>query len=138
MTNCCSSSNNAKVQREKYKCPVNGKEYKSVTLTTILNQINEPWNWDIRQQGYYFCDDPDCDVVYFGEDDFIINKSSLRTEVGIKENNPESLICYCFGISKIESSSQKIKEFVIKNTKEKTCACTTRNPSGRCCLKDFH
>ena len=76
-------------------------------------------------------------MVYFGEDNSTINKSSLRTEVGIKENKPDSLICYCFGVSKKASLSQDIKEFVIKNTKDKVCACSTRNPSGRCCLKDF-
>ena len=138
MTNSCSSSDNYQLHPKKYKCPVNGKSYNSVSSTTILHHINEPWNWNNKQQGYYFCEDPNCSVVYFGEDDSIISKSSLRTEVGIKESNPKSLICYCFGVPKVESSSQEIKEFVIKNTQEKTCACTTRNPSGRCCLKDFH
>ena len=138
MTNCCSSSDNTQARPKKYKCPVNGKSYKSVSPTTILLHINKPWNWHNNQQGYYFCDDPECEVVYFGEDNSTINKSSLRTEVGIKENNANSLICYCFGVSKAASSSQHVKEFVIQNTKDKTCACSTHNPSGRCCLKDFH
>ena len=138
MKNCCSSSNILQAHPKKYKCPVNGKSYNSVSSTTILHHINEPWNWSNKQQGYYFCNDPDCEVVYFGEDDSIISKSLLRTEVGLKETNPNSLACYCFGVSKAESSSQEIKDFVIKNTKENTCACTTRNPSGRCCLKGFH
>lgn len=138
MTNCYSLSDNSLAYPKKYKCPVNGKSYKSVSSTTILHHIHEPWNWHVKQQGYYFCDDPDCEVVYFGEDDSTISKSSLRTEVGVKENNANSLICYCFGVSKAASSSQQIKEFVIKNTKDKTCSCSTRNPSGRCCLKDFH
>ena len=134
MTNSCSSLDNSK----EHKCPINGKVYKSVLSATILHHIKEPWSWQAKQQGYYFCDDPACEVVYFGEDDSIINKSSLRTEVGIKEKSPNSLVCYCFGVSKIESSSKEIKAFIIRNTKDKTCACTTRNPSGRCCLKDFH
>ena len=138
MTNCCSSSNNTQKHPKKHKCPVNGKLYKSVSPTTILHHINEPWNWRNNQQGYYFCDDPECEVVYFGEDGSAINKSSLRTELGIKENKDDSLICYCFGITKAASSSQNIKEFVIKSTKDKICACLMRNPSGRCCLKDFH
>jgi len=138
MKNCCSSSNNSMVQPKKYKCPVNGKLYKGVLFTTILHHIKEPWSWQSKQQAYYFCDDPNCEVVYFGEDDSVIYRSSLRTEVGIKESSPESLVCYCFGVSKIESSSQEIKEFIIKNTKDKTCACEIRNPLGRCCLKEFH
>lgn len=137
MTNCCTSSDKTQARPKKYKCPVNGKSYNGVSATTILHHINEPWNWHNKQQGYYFCSDPDCEVVYFGEDDSVINKSSLRTEVGLKEANPNSLVCYCFGVSKVESSSQKIKDFVTKNTQQKTCACAARNPSGRCCLKDF-
>jgi len=137
MVSCCSSSK-TQVQPKKHKCPVTGKLYNSVSSTTILHHVNEPWKFKNTRQSYYFCDDPDCEVVYFGEDDSIIKKSSLRTEVGIKETNPDALICYCFGVSKVESSSKEIKAFVIENTKNKICACTTRNPSGRCCLKDFH
>lgn len=137
MTNCCSSLNKSQTPPKKHKCPENGKLCSSVPATTILHHINEPWKWNNTEQSYYFCKDPSCEVVYFGEDNSVIYKSSLRTEVGIKEENPNSLICYCFGVSKADSSSKKIKEFVIKNTKEKICACTTRNPSGRCCLIDF-
>ncbi len=137
MTNCCNSSNNSPTQTNKYKCPVNGKSYRSVSSSTILHHIEKPWEWINKEQSYYFCDDPDCEVVYFGEDDSIITKSSLRTEIGIKENKANSIVCYCFGVTKSASTSQAIKDFVIKKTKEKICACSTRNPSGRCCLKDF-
>jgi len=138
MTNCCSSQNKELAHPKKYKCPVNGKSYNSVSSTTILHHINEPWNWHNKEQDYYFCEDPDCSVVYFGEDDSTINKSSLRTEVGIKENNSNSLICYCFGVTKSATASSSIKDFVVKSTKNKKCSCVTSNPSGRCCLKDFN
>ena len=137
MSDCCPSSNNTQEKPKQFTCPVNGKLYKGVSQTTILHHINEPWNWSNKDQGYYFCDDPDCDVVYFGEDDSIINKSALRTEIGIKDKSDNALICYCFGVSKAGSRSKQIKDFVIKRTKDKSCACTTRNPAGRCCLKDF-
>lgn len=137
MTNCCTSSRSSQGQPKEYKCPVNGRSYKSVSPLTILHHINEPWNWPNKDQGYYFCDDPECNVVYFAEDDSTLEKSSLRTTVGIKEKDGNSLICYCFGVSKSASVSGLAKDFIIKCTKEKACACTTRNPSGRCCLKDF-
>jgi len=138
MANCCSSSDKQQAYPKNYICPVNGKVYKSISSTTILHHINEPWKWKNKEQGYYYCDDPECSVVYFGEDNSIIKKSSLRTYVGIKENHPNSLICYCFGVTKSASVSPSIKEFVIKSTKNKTCSCVTSNPSGRCCLKDFN
>ena len=138
MTNHCSSSNKNPSYPKRHNCPVNGTTYKSVSSTTILHHIKEPWNRHNNEQGYYFCDDPNCEVVYFGEDNTVINKSSLRTEVGIKETAKNSLVCYCFGVTKEASALSGVKEFVIQNTKNKTCACETRNPSGRCCLKDFH
>ena len=137
MSQCCTSSNTDTTYPKKYTCPANGKPYSGVSPTTILHHINEPWHWATKQQGYYFCSDPDCDVVYYGQDDSLILKSELRTTVGVKEKSDESLVCYCFGVTKSKASNELIKSFVINSTKEKTCACSTRNPSGKCCLKDF-
>ena len=133
MADCCTQT-----PPKKHRCPVNGKQYHSVSAKTILHNIKSPWNLQNSNQGYYFCDDPECDVVYFGLDDSTIKQTELRKVVGVKENKPHSMVCYCFGVSRQESADQSIKEFVIKQTRDKTCACTTRNPSGRCCLKDFH
>lgn len=133
-SNTCSNSNPPK----KAKCPVNGKEYSSVSSVTIKHHIAKPWNWAAKTQGYYFCDDPECEVVYFGEDLSVINKSELRTLVGVKNNKPDRTICYCFGVSMDQAiASENIKKFVIQETKEHACSCETRNPSGKCCLKDF-
>ena len=137
MTQCCTSSKTKQSHTKKYRCPVNGKQYAAVSSTTISHHILEPWKWLHTKQNYYFCDDPECDVVYFGQDDTTICRSSLRTKVGIKEKTGSSLVCYCFGVTKNNASNKNIKDFVIKNTKEHTCTCDTRNPSGHCCLKDF-
>lgn len=97
-----------------------------------------PWRWNAKQQSYYFCDDPDCDVVYFGQDDSVITRDKLRTRVGVKQNSPDATACYCFGISVDEALGKpELKQFVIDMTQRGECACETRNPSGRCCLKDF-
>ncbi|NOR43489.1 MAG: hypothetical protein GQ572_09145 [Gammaproteobacteria bacterium] len=132
----CNTSSDV-TRRNKFKCPVNGKQYAWVSDKTILLHIKEPWSWDSKKQDYYFCEDPECDVVYFGEDESIITKSAVRTVVGIKEKSDNALICYCFGVTRRASTDSQIKSFVIKNTKDHTCACEIRNPSGRCCLKDF-
>jgi hypothetical protein len=117
---------------------VNGKEYKSVTMKTILHHIRSPWKWVEKRQGYYFCDDPNCDVVYFGKDDSVITKTQIRTTVGIKERKPDSLICYCFGVSKLDAQQHPgIRDFIVGKTKVGICSCDTSNPSGRCCLIDF-
>ena len=138
MSECCSSSCVTGNTPKKYRCPVNGREYAEVLSTTIIHHIKEPWNWHPKRQGYYFCDDPKCDVVYFGQDDSVIDKSALRTLVGIKERSKNSIVCYCFGVTTHEAATNpSTKAFVIGKTKEHVCACEARNPSGRCCLNDF-
>ena len=67
-------------------------------------------------------------------------KAHLNSELrsAIKEYNEDRLICYCYGVTmKQASTNSNIKPFVIQETKEDSCACETRNPSGRCCLKNF-
>jgi len=137
MSQCNTSSNTGSTFPKKYNCPGNGRSYSSVSAATILHHINHPWRWVFKQQGYYFCTDPECEVVYFGQDDSLILKSELRTRVGIKDKDEDSVICYCFGVTKKLAKIEEIKKFVINSTKEKTCACSIRNPSGKCCLKDF-
>jgi hypothetical protein len=138
MSDCYSNSCSTSNLHKKYRCPVNGREYKEVSEKTILHHIKEPWNWKDKQQSYFFCDDPECDVVYFGQDDSVIEKSDIRTRVGVEENKSDSLVCYCFGVTNnIAATQLGVKEFVINKTRDQMCECEARNPSGKCCLKDF-
>lgn len=138
MSDCCASSCTANNKPKKHCCPVNGKQYTEVAARTIMHHIKNAWQWQNKDQGYYFCEDPACDVVYFGEDDSVILKSQLHTTVGIKESSPDTLLCYCFGVTKADALiNPRIKDYVVKMTKEGICSCETSNPSGRCCLKNF-
>lgn len=138
MSDCCSTSSRANSAPRKYQCPVNGKEYSSVSSTTIMHHIKQPWDWVTKDQGYYFCDDPECEVVYFGQDNSVIERKALRTEVGVKQKSTNALLCYCFGLNKSDAATHpEAKAFIVRKTKEHTCACEIRNPSGKCCLKDF-
>jgi hypothetical protein len=137
MTNCCKTSQPT-THQNKHVCPVNGKPYNEVPIDTVMHHINKPWDNPLKDQAYYFCDDPECDVVYFASDNSTIAKSSLRTVVGIKDQANESPICYCFGVNRQQSKeTPEAKAFVIEQTRNHTCSCSTSNPSGRCCLKDF-
>ena len=143
MSNCCGNqseqenSDKTSLPR-KFTCPENENLYIAVEKKTILQHINKPWECKLSEDKYYFCDDPNCEVVYFGINGAVIKKSELRTVVGKKENNKNALICYCFGVSKnLAEQNLDIKTYVTQQTKEHNCACDIRNPSGRCCLKDF-
>lgn len=138
MSSCCSNSKTPTSAPTKHPCPKNNKDGVLVPTSTIYHHLKQPWKWQAQDQAYYFCDDPDCDVVYFSEDNSIIEENKLRTKVGIKTQADNDLICYCYGVSLNEAKQDtSIKDFVIKMTKQNSCACETRNPSGRCCLKDF-
>jgi hypothetical protein len=139
MSESCSVTEKVQARTKKNRCPNNGHECTEVTPKTISHHLRGAWKWkegkDVR---YFFCDDPACEVVYFGDDDSVILKERLNTPVGVKEASNATLACYCFGVTKAEALSDPgIREYVLNQTKHAQCACDIRNPSGRCCLKDF-
>ena len=143
MNDCCANRDNTESDSSKkdsstHCCPSNGQPYKSVKRKTLLHHVLQPWLNKFIKQKYYFCTDPDCDVVYYGEDNSVVHTGELRTTVWQKSSDKNAAICYCFGISKALAQLDKnIKNFVKKQTKQSNCSCETSNPSGRCCLKDF-
>ncbi|MCX7193319.1 MAG: hypothetical protein NTY60_06830 [Proteobacteria bacterium] len=135
MSDCCSSPD---CHPNKRRCPVNGLECAEVSHRTIAHHIKHAWQWDDKGQRYFSCDDPDCDVVYFGEDNSVILKSQLRTRAGVKNASEDALLCYCFGVSRADAlNNPDIRDFVVTETRLGRCSCETSNPSGRCCLKNF-
>lgn len=138
MSDCCAKPDASDSYPKKHACPSNGKEYGLVSPITIKHHIKSPWLWKEKNQGYYFCSDPDCDVVYFGQDDSILTKQSIRTFIGVKEDSDAAPVCYCFGVTKSEAKNDpRIREFVVEETRQRGCACEYRNPSGKCCLANF-
>ena len=138
MSKCSTSGCQTSVKKAKHSCPANGRQSIEVPKQTVLHHLAKPWLHPLKDQKYYFCSDPNCNVVYFGDDNMLIHTNELRTRIGIKDQSAEALICYCFGVSRADAISNKqVREFVIQQTKASTCACEVFNPSGRCCLKDF-
>jgi Zinc binding domain len=138
MSGCCTHTPGNTVHPRKRRCPLSGMECSEVPRRTILHHLKESWKWSGSATSYYCCDDPECDVVYFGDDGSVILKSQLRTLVGVKETSGDTLLCYCFGVSKADRDNDPlIRDFVVAQTRLGLCSCDTANPSGRCCLKDF-
>lgn len=137
MSDCCSSAGH-KCHPNKARCPACGGECAEVSPRTMLHHIAQPWAWQPAAQRYFFCDEPDCEVVYFGEDGSTLGKSQLRGRVGAKDKAGDGPLCYCFGASHEDyRRDPALKDYVVAQTKAGLCSCDTRNPSGRCCLKDF-
>ena len=140
MSDCCSSDTCITTITNgiyKHRCPVNKLSYKRVSTRTVLHHVKQPWGLEEANKTFYFCDDPECDVVYFSNDDSILTSSELRTEIGIKSTSEDALICYCFGVTKVQAIQPEIRNYVIEQTRQGICSCDTTNPSGKCCLKDF-
>jgi len=138
MSNWCAANKQNQKSPKRHNCPENKEKYGEVPYKTLLHHVKEPWKLNPKEQAYYFCNDPDCDVVYYGSDNSTIRKDQVRTKIGIKETADDTLICYCFGVTKSAArSDEQAKAFVLEQTKNSLCSCTTRNPSGKCCLKDF-
>ena len=129
---CCESTN------QKQPCPVCVNLSARVTVQTISHHIKKAWGWSPTTEHYYFCENPECNVVYFGNDGSTINTSDLATTIGIKGQTDEDILCYCFNVTYGDyQNDPSIKDYVMAQTKAGLCSCETSNPSGRCCLKDF-
>lgn len=143
------------------ECPSCGKKGKRVSTVTLANLLKpefaKRFTTDSRSQcdsngggckpaagdtGWRFCDSPDCEVVYYAEEnDTIFTKPQLKVPVGVKERSGERPLCYCFGHS-VASIKQELRakgrsdalEDIRAKMKNPGCRCKWVNPSGSCCL----
>jgi hypothetical protein len=93
---------------------------------------------------YYFCPEPDCDVVYFAPQCKAFHQADVRTTVWQKAAPGGRTICYCFGETEdairgdvARSGASDVVERVRAHIAAGRCACDTRNPRGTCCLGDL-
>ena len=138
MSDCCDPEKDSCASAKKRACPIDRHACVAVEHRTVLHHLKSPWLHPLGPQPYYFCDNPNCAVVYFSGDTQVIGLDELRGPIGQKQRGSERLICYCFGVNEAQASTDPaVKAFVIEQTKLGNCDCDIRNPSGRCCLKDF-
>ena len=126
------------------RCPVSNSNGKPVARKTPESLLRDPGR--LGDGPFFFCRDPDCEVVYFsacGEE--VYKKRDLAVRVGLKETEDPIPVCYCFEFTaamlreEIEQAGettipQKIKEGIAAGR----CACDVRNPQGSCCLGDVN
>lgn len=124
-------------------CKECGKEGKPVKEITLKSLVKKPRLQSIKVlDGFYFCETPDCEVVYFNnEQGSYLNKADVKVRVGIKETDDPIPVCYCFGWTrkkilnqfKQQGFSTAVQEISDK-IKAGGCACEVNNPTGKCCL----
>lgn len=131
MSDCCSSSS-----WKRANCPVCDTECRDVSPATMLQHLEAPWSLNLDKEPYFFCNNRKCNVVYFERNGGRFSIEELRRET--REALADNRICFCYGIDEERAINvPEARAFVIDQTRKKACACESRNPSGRCCLKDF-
>jgi hypothetical protein len=120
-------------------CPVTKTRGKRVDTATVKCMLSVSLD-AVRDTAYFFCREPDCDVIYFSDDgQQVFTKDDVRERVYQKEpENDEVLVCYCFryqaGEIKNPANQNRIIEAINDGIKAGQCACDWRNPQGDCCL----
>lgn len=138
MSQCCITSHTGVSPT----CPMNGKPTKPVGRITVEALIKPEIKVELLPQPYYFCNAPDCPVVYVSEGgEHLITKDMLTVRVGIKETEGPMPLCYCFGYERSDvqldirlKNDTDIESIIRQRVKAKECWCEEANPSGACCL----
>lgn len=126
-------------------CPVAGKRGKRVPLVTLRSLVRPEHVAVVEGREWFFCNLPDCEVVYFTRDGPMLEKSALKVRVGLKEKEAPRPVCYCFGHT-VESIRQEVEKTgrstVVASIRKKVaageCSCEVLNPKGTCCLGDVN
>lgn len=122
-------------------CPNSATRGRSVSWETVAALTSGPLP---LKTAYLVCEDPDCDVVYFSVDGCsVVNRSNVR-HLPLAKAGLQGQACFCFDhrltdiLDEIDRGRQsRIVESIRTATREKKCACSVRNPTGRCCLGDI-
>jgi hypothetical protein len=123
---------------------MNGARSKQVDMLTVKSLVRQLPLGMLNTQ-YYFCEAPDCEVVYFPLDAEAptFRRQDLVVRVGAKETADPIPICYCFGFTRQDiwdeiGSTRKstVAERIKAEVEAGHCACEVKNPSGKCCLGD--
>jgi hypothetical protein len=122
-------------------CPRNGKVGQPVPRQT-LQSLALLDLYDLSATDYWFCDDPNCSIVYFDAEGMTVSADQIRVPIWQKQpDDPTVPVCYCRKIT-----SKMIRDEVARTgqsaasaqvtaiVKAKRCACDLTNPQGTCCL----
>ncbi len=142
MAECCAVKEGQAKPPAVMACPVSGARSKQVNVLTVKSLVQH-LSFGAPRARYYFCEDSDCDVIYFPwqSDAPTFRKADLCVRVGVKEKSDPIPVCYCFGVTR-ENIEEEIRrsgkstfaERITAEIQKGNCACEVKNPSGKCCL----
>ena len=117
------------------KCPECGKKGHSVKNETMIHHVKDISK--ISDGKYSFCNNPECDVVYFkGDNTFTVDM--VNKEIGLKDSSSDQgTICYCYGYPKSELFEKNLTDKINIRIDNYGSRCDLRNPNGKCCIDDI-
>ena len=143
----CCETGASKNSQSAIACPVCRKLGSTVSKVTTVPSLKKEvrGTLDLGMQSH-FCESPDCDVVYYNEKtDQVFKTSDVKKKVTIKDDSPETPLCYCFKVLKqqaLDEIAATGTTDVLQRTQAKMEAaenslCEKLNPRGDCCTKDI-
>lgn len=122
------------------KCNNNGTKVKTITLHSLVKNLIKK---NVRSDmSYKFCNNNDCEIVYFSEDkNHFFTKSELKVKATLKDKGLDVNTCYCFDLTRQnildeinETGNSTVVETIKAKMKNPGCFCEISNPQGVCCL----
>ncbi len=114
---------------------------KKVPKITVSSLVKPEYRKDIPSEPFFFCQQKECGMVYFGGARGQIRKDQLSVGVWQKEDPGETPVCYCFDFSAEDimedarrNSPPTVPAIIRDKIKAGLCSCDTKNPQGICCL----
>lgn len=127
-------------------CPRCGQAGVPVKPITPQHTLKAIFRQEVDATGdYHFCETPSCDVVYYQSDGTqTFTTSQLIHRVTVKDEHPDTPLCYCFKILKRDvlaeierTGSADVVAMIQQKMARHGCQCEKLNPRGACCLDDI-
>jgi len=127
-------------------CPVSGTLSRKVQRRTLEHLLKPERVGSIANVQYYYCADPNCNVVYFSSHDvpnFTIDDVSIK--VLPKDKGDDVNVCYCFDWTRgrikdeiARTGKSTASTQIAREVKAGNCSCDIKNPKGECCMGDVN
>jgi len=117
------------------QCAECSRSGEAVPVNLVRHHITKPWQRDLEDKQFSFCDDPSCPVVYFTVDGEAFTVDDIRHPPAYKTGDSKHLLCFCFNVTGDDLSGRRDPmPYVRERVRREECACNVLNPSGACCL----
>lgn len=131
---------------DRAECPVSRTSSRKVQRRTLEHLLKPEKSATIEHVQYYYCTDPNCEVVYFSNESVAyFTIKDLKVKVFSKDKGDNVNVCYCFDWTRarikeeVNSKGNSTAALQIaKEVKAGNCLCDIKNPKGECCLGDVN